>query len=352
MNKQREMLMKRQGNHGDTSSILARAFVLVTALLAVGFGLFGCNQKKSDKIVIAMLPKLKSIAYFEACRRGAQKAADELGVELVYDGPSKASGSEQNKFMDTWILQRVDAICVAPNQPQGIKRFIEKAQQRGIKVLTWDADAVDSGRLLMVNQVDDTKLAHLLMDDLAAQMNEEGEWAIAIASLDAANLNNWRRLAEARATEKYPKLKLVDTVVTQEDVNVARQKVETLLNKHPKLKGIIAFDSNSVPGSAEAIKRAGKVGQVALTGNTSPGKMRGYIKEGVLKSFYLWDPRELGSLTVKLAVAIVKGKEIKPGMEVPGHGKLNFSDADPTMVILSEPIRFTKENIDQYDWNF
>ena len=35
-------------------------------------------------------------------------------------------------------------------------------------------------------------------------MGGEGEWAIAIASLDAANLNTWRRFSEARAKEKYP----------------------------------------------------------------------------------------------------------------------------------------------------
>jgi ABC-type sugar transport system substrate-binding protein len=191
------------------------------------------------------------------------------------------------------------------------------------------------------------------MDDLAAQMNEEGQWAIAIASLDAANLNNWRRVAEARAQEKYPKLELVETVVTKEDENVARQQVETLLNKYPDLKGIIAFDSNSVPGAAEAIDRSGKKGQVALTGNTTPGKMAGYLKNDVLKSFYLWDPRDLGGLTIKLATALARSEEVKPGTKIPGHGELRFSETDPTMVILSDPIRFTKENIDDYaDWGF
>jgi len=338
--------------------------VFLSLFIAAAIGTAGCGsaqppgqQKTSggggdDKITIAMLPKLKNIAYFIACQRGAERAAEELGVELIYDGPAKASGSEQNKFIETWIRQGVDAICVAPNQPEGIKRFIERAQQRGIAVLTWDTDAPECGRSIMVNQIDDETLGHMLMDDLAEQMNEQGEWAIAIASLDASNLNNWRRIAEARAEEKYPGLELVDTVVTEEDEEKARQSVETLLNKHPNLGGIIAFDSNSVPGAAEAIDRAGKAGEVALTGNTGPGKMRDFIKRDVLKSFYLWDPRELGALTVHLAAAIVKGEDIKPGSELPGFGKLRFSDHDPTMVILSDPIRFTKENIDEYDWKF
>jgi ABC-type sugar transport system substrate-binding protein len=334
---------------------------------AASLWLTGCNAEKpapansatsnstgdgtaSAQPVIAMLPKLINIDYFDACKRGASQAAEEIGVKLIYDGPTEPSGSEQNKFIDTWIRQGVNAICIAPNQPKTIRTFVEKAQAKGIKVITWDSDAPESGRDLMVNQVDEKVLGETLIDDLARQMGEEGEWAIAIASLDAANLNAWRRFSEARATAKYPRLKLVATEVTKEDENFARQKVESLLNAYPNLKGIIAFDSNSVPGACEAVKRSGKVGKVAITGNSTPGKMRPYIKEGILESFYLWDPRALGALTVRLAKALVQGETLAEGTDIPGHGKLKFSQQDSKVVIMADPIRFTKENIDQYNF--
>jgi ABC-type sugar transport system substrate-binding protein len=298
-----------------------------------------------------MLPKLINIDFFNACQRGAAQAAGELGVTLIYDGPTEASGSEQNKFIDTWIRQGVQAICVAPDQPKTVKRFVEKAQAAGIKVVTWDTDAPESGRDLFVNQVDSRVLGEALMDDLAQQMGQEGEWAIVIASLDVANLNTWRRFAEARAKEKYPKLKLVATEVTKEDENVARQKVETLLNAYPNLKGFLAFDTASVPGTAEGVKRAGRIGKVAITGVSVPRKMRPYIREGVLQSFYLWDPLQLGGLTVRLAKVLAEGKPVTDGMEIPGYGKVVLSKEDPKTVLMSPaPIRFTKENIDKYDF--
>jgi len=308
------------------------------------------STQTGGQTTIAMLPKLINIDYFDACKRGAEKTAKELGVTLIYDGPTEPSGNEQTKFFDTWIRQGVQAICVAPNQPKSITRFVEKAKGAGIKVLTWDSDAPESGRDLFVNQCDEKTLGEALMDDLAKQMGEEGEWAIAIASLDAANLNTWRRYAEARAKEKYPRMKLVATEVTKEDENFAREKVQTLLNAYPNLKGVIAFDSNSVPGASEAVKRAGKIGKVAVVGNSTPNKMRPYIKEGVLQSFYLWDPRALGSLTVAVAKVLVDGKQVTDGMEVPGFGKITLSKSDPKTVIMAEPIRFTKENIDTYDF--
>ena len=329
---------------------------------ALALGLTACGDRtqvssspangnsRPNRPIIALLPKLINIDYFDACERGATRAAEELGVTLIFDGPVEPSGSEQNKFFDTWIRQGVHAICVAPNQPKTIQRFVEKAQASGIKVLTWDTDAPDSGRDAFINQVDEKLLGEMLIDDLARQMDEDGEWAIAIASLDAANLNTWRRYAEARAREKYPKLRLVATEVTKEDENYARQKVETLLNAYPNLKGIIGFDSNSVPGAAEAVKRSGRIGRVAVVGNSTPGKMRPYIMQGVLESFYLWDPRELGALTVRVAKALLDGGALQPGTTLPGYGALTLSERDPTTVIMARPIRFTKDNIDQYDF--
>lgn len=347
--------------------ISRRQFGFYTGLTAISIGA-GCSKAPEGQgsnqptpategppsgkkqVTVAMLPKLINIDYFDACKRGATKTADELGVTLIYDGPTEPSGAEQNKFFDTWIRQGVQAICVAPNQPKTIKRSVDKAHEAGIKVLTWDSDAPESGRDLFVNQVDEKTLGEALIDDLAKQMGEEGAWAIAIASLDAANLNTWRRHSEARARERYPKLQLVATEVTREDENFARQKVETLLNAYPNLKGIVAFDSNSVPGASEAVKRAGKIGKVAIVGNSTPNKMRPYIKEGVLQSFYLWDPRQLGSLTVALAQHLVAGGKASDGLEIKGFGKIQLSKNDPTTVIMAEPIRFTSENIDQFEF--
>jgi len=331
-----------------------RRLILAAVPAVVACGAWGCGtdpgRPRNSRIVIAMMPKLMNIDYFDACKRGAEKAAADIGVDLIYDGPSEATGEGQNQFLETWIRQKVSAICIAPNQPRSVKRFVERAKAAGIKVLTWDTDAADSGRDLMVNQIDDKTLGEALADELARQMGGKGKWAIAIGSLDATNLNTWRRHAEARVKGKYPDLELVATEHTREDENFARERVAVLLNAHPTLGGIIAFDSSSVPGAAEAIARAGKAGKVALVGNSTPGKMRKYVKEGVCECFYLWDPRALGALTVRLARELVEGRTPRPGDEIAGHGKLVFSGDDPRMVILSNPIRFTKDNVDLYDF--
>ena len=326
--------------------------VRVVLGLLVGAGAGGCKEaaRDGDTIRIAMMPKLVGIDYFNACEIGAKRAADELGVKLIYDGPTTPSAPEQNDFLETWIRQGVDAICIAPNDPESVKKWVAEAQKAGIKVLTWDTDASKSGRDLMVNQVDDEKLGTTLIDELARQMGEEGEWANVLASLDAANLNGWREVAEKRAAQRYPRMKLVDTRVTEEDEKKAQDVVGTLLNAYPKLGGIIAYDSNSVPGAAKAIQLANRVGEIKLVGNSTPGRMRSYIKDGVLECFFLWDPRDLGYLTVHCAKLLVEGQKLEAGRSIGTSLELTFSSKDPRMVILSDPIRFTAETIDRYDF--
>ncbi|HYE97398.1 MAG TPA: substrate-binding domain-containing protein, partial [Planctomycetota bacterium] len=66
-----------------------------------------------DTLTIAMMPKSKGNAYFIACRQGAEEAAKELVVNLIWDGPTDPDPARQNQIIDTWITRGVDVIAVA-----------------------------------------------------------------------------------------------------------------------------------------------------------------------------------------------------------------------------------------------
>ena len=97
---------------------------------------------------IAMLPKFKGENYFDGCYVGAQKAADELGVTLVYDGPnqSEATNAKQVEILEGFIAAGVDAIVVSPCDAEGIVPTLKKAIDAGIVVTTFDADAPAEAR--------------------------------------------------------------------------------------------------------------------------------------------------------------------------------------------------------------
>src|SRR5207244_4666584 len=89
----------------------------------------------APRITVAMMPKSKGNAYFIACRKGAEEAAKELDVHLIWDGPTEPDPAKQNEVIDTWITRGVDVIAVAVENRAGISTVLRKARRKGIKVV-------------------------------------------------------------------------------------------------------------------------------------------------------------------------------------------------------------------------
>src|SRR5260221_12840284 len=113
-------------------------------------GLAGCGksdqgseakQASGKQITVAMMPKSKGNAYFISCKKGADEAARELNVKLLWDGPTDPDPARQNEIVETWINRGVDVIAVAVENREGISTPFRKARAKGIKVITWDSDA-------------------------------------------------------------------------------------------------------------------------------------------------------------------------------------------------------------------
>src|SRR5206468_8989740 len=132
-----------------------------------------------------MMPKSKGNAYFIACRKGAEEAAAELGINLIWDGPTDPDPAKQNEVIDAWITRGVDVIAVAVENRQGISSVLRKARARGIKVITWDSDAEPDARDFFINQATPEGIGNALMDTAAEVLGGKGKFAIITASLTA-----------------------------------------------------------------------------------------------------------------------------------------------------------------------
>jgi ABC-type sugar transport system substrate-binding protein len=337
-----------------------RKIISFMCILAVA-ALPGCS-KSSDKgpssasgsaagkkLTIALMPKSKGNAYFISCKQGADEAARELGVELVFDGPTDPDPAKQNEIVDNWITLGVDAMAVACENKEGISTALRKARQKGIKVLTYDSDAATDARDFFVNQATPEGIGYTLMDEAGRLTGGEGEFAIITASLTAANMNEWQKNIEARLADRYPKMKLVATRPCDDLKDKAQSEATTLLGAYPNLKLIMAICSPAVPGAAEAVKQAGKVGAVKVIGLGLPSENRRYVKDGVTQSVILWKTIDLGYLTVQATVALAKG-ELKPGATTFKAGRLGDMELKGDNILLGKPFIFNKDNIDQFDF--
>lgn len=323
---------------------------LLRLVLALGLAFAGAQTYAADsKLMIAMLPKAKGNAYFLSCKAGADKAAKELGVELLFDGPTDTNAAKQNEIVENWITLGVDVIAVAAENKEGISTALRKAQKQGINVLTFDADALPDARSFFVNQATPQGIGFALMDEAARLCGEEGEFAIITASLTAANQREWERHIRQRLVTKYPKMKLAAVRPSDDLKDKAQSEATALMSAHPNLKLLMAIASPAVPGAAEAVKQAGKAGKVKVIGLGLPNENKRYVHDGVTESVILWNTENLGYLTVYAGTALAKG-ELKKGAKNLKAGSLGEFEIVGDNILLGKPFVFNKSNIDQFDF--
>ncbi|MEO7600202.1 MAG: substrate-binding domain-containing protein [Opitutus sp.] len=330
---------------------------VLSLALAFAVLLGGCSKSPdasgaksaNKKISVALLPKSKGNAYFISVKNGAEKAAKDLGVELIFDGPTDTDPALQNEIVENWITLGVDVIAAACENKEGISTALRKAQASGIKVITYDADAQTDARSFFVNQATPEGIGAGLMDEAARLCGEEGEFAIISASLTASNQREWQKHIEARLAEKYPKMKLVAVRPCDDLKDKAQAEATALMGANANLKLLMAICSPAVPGAAEAVKQAGKIGKVHVTGLGLPNENRRYVKDGVTDSVMLWKTEDLGYLTVQAAVALAQGT-LKPGSDKFTAGSLGTFEIKGDNILLGTPFVFNKDNIDQFDF--
>jgi rhamnose transport system substrate-binding protein len=298
--------------------------------------------------VIAMMPKAKGDPYFISCRAGAEEAARELGVELIWDGPTSLDAARQNELVENWITRKVDAIAVAVENRGGISSVLRKARNRGIKVLTWDADADADARDFFVNQATPEGIANTLTDEAARLLGGRGEFAIVTGALSAANQNEWIANIKKRL-EKYPNLKLATIRPGDDDRDKAFAETQTILRVHPAVKLVMAISAPAVPGSAEAVRQAGRAGDVYVIGLSLPNINKPYVHSGVVQAVILWNTRDLGYLSVLAASKLVQG-EFSAGARSIAAGRLGTIEIRGAEILLGAPLLMNKANIDQYDF--
>jgi ABC-type sugar transport system substrate-binding protein len=328
---------------------------LLHLLLASSLLLAACGKSSGpgsgaeERLTIGFLPKSKGNAYFVACRKGAEQAAHELGAELIFDGPTDTDPARQNEIVENWIALGVDVIAAACENREGISSALKKAREKGIHVITYDSDANPDARSFFVNQATPEGIGTALMDEAARQCGEEGEFAIITATLTAANMIEWQKHIKARLAQKYPRMVLRDVRPCDDQKDKAQSEATALLSAHPHLKLIMAICSPAVPGAAEAVKQAGKGGQVKVIGLGLPSENRSYVHEGIAQAVILWKVEDLGYLTVHAAAALARGA-LAPGATAIEAGRLGKMPISGDSIVLGEPFAFTKENIDQFDF--
>jgi rhamnose transport system substrate-binding protein len=329
------------------------AVAALISALAAGVGSAGSERSAAPAgapYKIFLIPKFIGIPVFTLNGQGGKEAGKKLGDTVTYNGPTEASAAKQVPFINTAVSQGYDAIVISANDPNAVAPALKRAQARGLKVVSYDADAAKDARTIYVSPPDTASIGAGLVEWVGSQIGQKGEIAILSATTTAANQNAWIAVIKKTLKQrKYRGLKLVKIAYGDDNDTKSARETQALLQAYPNLKGIIAPTSVGLPAAARVLQQAGKCGSIALTGLATPNSMRAYTKKGCGKKFGLWNEVDFGYLAVYVAHAVLEGDLTGKAGESLTAGRLGKRTvgANNTMP-MGPPLVFTPQNIDKY----
>ncbi|MBZ5739001.1 rhamnose ABC transporter substrate-binding protein [Nocardioides mangrovi] len=337
----------------------ALAAVTVVASLA----LTACGSSDSDggssssggsdggNVSVTFLPKNLGNPYFDTSDAGGKEAVEAFGGTYDEVGPDTATPDAQVSYINTAAQQGVNALVVSANDPEAICDALDEARDAGTKVVTFDSDTNPECRDLFINQATADGIAKVEVDMIAEQIGDSGQIAILSAAANATNQNAWIELMKKDLAADHPNIDLVDVVYGDDDDQTSFDKTAGLLESHPDLKGIISPTTVGIAAAARYLSTSDAKGKVALTGLGTPNQMREYVKDGTVTEFALWNPHDLGYLAAYAAQALVNGDITGAEGDSFTAGDLgDFTVGKDGTVLLGDPYRFNKDNIDDFDF--
>lgn len=305
---------------------------------------------QDDKIQIAFIPQIAGIPYYVAMEEGAQRAAAALGVEYVQQGPTSTNAADQLRIFESFVNQGFEVIAISPLDEETLRPAIERAIGQGIIVLTSDADAPGSDRQFFVAQALDRDLGYTLLDETVSRIGESGKIAIVSDSPTIQSMQNWIAAIQERAETTYPDIEIVSVDHTDGTAQRAYQFATDAMTRNPDLKAILGMASTTCPGIAQAVEAAGGVGEVLTAGYCSPNTARAYIESGAMPFSVLWNPADLGYLTVWVGQHLANGGEITGDFEIEGLDQTIQYLPENEIILLGQPSVFTAENVGEFDF--
>jgi len=327
----------------------AAAIVAIGSLTVAGV-LHAQNKKPVDIVTVV---KITGMSWFNRMEVGVKEfgAANVGVVNARQIGPAQSDAAQQQRLVEDLVAKKVDAIAVVSMDPLTLEPVLKRALDRGIKVVTHEADN-QKNTLVDIEAFDNTAYGARLNERLAECMGKTGKWSSLLGSLGSQSQVQWAD-GGANNAKKYPKMVLVDAKnETANDAEKAYGKAKEILRKHPDIKGFQGSSSLDVLGIGRAIEEAGLTGKICVYGTGLPSEAAKFLESGAVGGIAFWDPKDAGIMMNKAALMLVQGKTITNGMDmgVPGYNAVTVKKGPGVGIIVTGKawVEVDKSNYKKY----
>lgn len=296
-----------------------RELLGAAAVAALGLSVATSAVAEDKKFTIALVPGLTTDAFYITMQKGAQAAADALGVDLVFQGAPDFNPVTQVPVLDAVIARHPDAILIAPTDTTQLVEPLRKAHDAGIPVITVDT-FIGTGRYQTGAGDADFPLAYIASDNvlggrvaaraLAGAIGGEGKVYIANNKPGISTTDQREAGFKAEMAESFPKITVLETQFNENDANKAASQLQGVYAREADLKGVFGANLFSALGAGTGVQQAGQTGKIRVVAFDAPGSIVDNLKSGLVDVAIAQHPAEIGYYGVVSAYAHLTGNSI------------------------------------------
>jgi len=287
--------------------------VITLVVLVIIFIVFGFIQKGTgkDERRIAVIPKGTTHLFWESVHAGAQKAGDEAGVKIFWNGPEREGDREkQIQIIEDFIVRKVSGIVLAPNDRKALVPSVEKVFEKNIPCVIIDSE-IETDKIVCFAATDNYKGGVIAAIRMGEILNGKGR--IIVVKYAPGSASTMKREAGFINTieKEFPEIEIVDTKYGLDTVETALQATEDLLTRNSELDGLYACNESTSVGALRALQSHGHAGKIKMVGFDSGELLIEGLKTGVIDSLVVQNPYKMGYEGVKAVIAKLDGKEVR-----------------------------------------
>ncbi|MHA7276036.1 substrate-binding domain-containing protein [Arthrobacter sp. HLT1-21] len=278
-----------------------------------------------DELYIAMVSKGFQHQFWQAVKQGAEEKAEELGVEVTFEGPaSETEVDAQLQMLQAAIDRAPDAIAYAALDPEACVALMDEAESAGIPVVQFDAGCA-SDYPVNLAQTNSKDAGALAADNMAELIGGSGEVGIVGHSqINSTGVERRDGFVE-RMESEYPDITVVDIQYGDGDHLKSADIAKAMIQSNPDLKGLYGTNEGSAIGIVNGVNELGlEPGELKIIGFDSGKAQTDAIKSGVMAGAITQDPIGMGAATVEAAMKAIEGEEQEPITDTPFY----FYNAD------------------------
>ena len=264
----------------------------------------------ADAIYIPVISKGFQHQFWQAVESGAQQAADDLGVEITFEGPeTEAMVDRQIEMLQAALAKDPSAICFAALDTQAAIPLLEEANSRGIPIVGFDS-GVDSDIPVATAATDNVAAAALAADKMAELIGDEGKVAVLVHDQTSRTGIDRRDGFLNQMAEAHPNIEIVNVDYGAGDQLKSTDLAKAVIQANPDLKGYFGANEGSIIGVLNAVTELGKEGEIVVIGYDAGKQQMDAIRSGVEAGAITQNPVGIGYKCVEAAVMAINGEPV------------------------------------------